>query len=154
MSKFIQNINITNRKAGFNFFITDSWEAGIVLTGTEIKAIRQGKANLNDAFCFFKNEDLWVKNLHISEYEDGGYSNHPPKRDRKLLLHRHQLRKIQSKLREKGVTLIPVRLYISDRGFAKLELGLARGKKLYDKRETIKQAEAKRELGRVMKRSR
>lgn len=154
MSKFTPNINITNRRAGFNFFITDSWEAGIILTGTEIKAIRQGKASLNDAYCFFKNEDLWVKNLHISEYDDGGYSNHAPKRDRKLLLHRHQLRKIQSKLKEKGVTLIPVRLYISDRGFAKLELGLARGKKLFDKRETIKQAEAKRELGRVMKRGR
>lgn len=154
MAKFIQNINITNRKAGFNYFISDSWEAGIILTGTEIKAIRQGKANLNDAYCYFKNDDLWVKNLHISEYDDGGYSNHAPKRDRKLLLHGHQLRKIQSKLREKGVTLIPVRLYISDRGFAKLELGLAKGKKLFDKRDTIKQAEAKRELGRVMKRSR
>ncbi len=122
-----------------------------MLTGTEIKAIRQGKANLNDAYCFFKDDDLWIKNLHISEYDDGGYSNHAPKRDRKLLLHRHQLRKMQSKLREKGVTVIPVRLYISDRGFAKLEIGLARGKKLYDKRETIKQAEAKREMGRLMK---
>ncbi len=122
-----------------------------MLTGTEIKAIRQGKANLNDAYCFFKDDDLWIKNLHISEYEDGGYSNHAPKRDRKLLLHRHQLRKMQSKLREKGVTVIPVRLYISERGFAKLEIGLARGKKLYDKRETIKQAEAKREMGRLMK---
>ena len=122
-----------------------------MLTGTEIKAIRQGKANLNDAYCFFKDDDLWIKNLHISEYEDGGYSNHTPKRDRKLLLHRHQLRKMHSKLREKGVTVIPVRLYISERGFAKLEIGLARGKKLYDKRETIKQAEAKREMGRLMK---
>ncbi|MFN8152894.1 MAG: SsrA-binding protein SmpB [Bacteroidia bacterium] len=152
MSKIASSINITNRKAGFNYFISETWEAGIVLTGTEIKSIRQGKANLSDAYCYFKNEDLWIKNLHISEYEDGGYNNHAPKRDRKLLLHGHQLRKIQSKLKEKGVTLIPVRLYLSDRGFAKLELGLARGKKLYDKRETIKQAEAKRELGRVMKR--
>ena len=122
-----------------------------MLTGTEIKAIRQGKANLNDAYCFFKDDELWIKNLHISEYDDGGYSNHAPKRDRKLLLHRHQLRKMQSKLREKGVTIIPVKLYLSDRGFAKLEIGLARGKKLYDKRETIKQAEAKREMGRMMK---
>lgn len=154
MSKIAATVNITNRKAGFNYFISDSWEAGIVLTGTEIKSIRQGKANLNDAYCYFKNEDLWIKNLHISEYEEGGYHNHAPKRDRKLLLHSYQLRKIQSKLREKGVTLIPVRLYLSDRGFAKLEIGLARGKKLYDKRETIKQAEAKRELGRVMKRDR
>lgn len=154
MSKIASNVNITNRKAGFNFFISDSWEAGIMLTGTEIKSVRQGKASLNDAYCYFKNDDLWIKNLHISEYEEGGYSNHAPKRDRKLLLHRHQLRKLQSKLKEKGVTLIPVRLYISERGFAKLELGLARGKKLFDKRETIKQAEAKREMGRVMKKSR
>lgn len=151
MSKVASTINITNRKAGFNYFITESWEAGIMLTGTEIKAIRQGKANLNDAYCFFKDDELWIKNLHISEYDDGGYSNHAPKRDRKLLLHRHQLRKMQSKLREKGVTIIPVKLYLSDRGFAKLEIGLARGKKLYDKRETIKQAEAKREMGRMMK---
>lgn len=154
MSKIASNVSITNRKAGFNFFISDSWEAGIMLTGTEIKSVRQGKASLNDAYCYFKNDDLWIKNLHISEYEEGGYSNHAPKRDRKLLLHRHQLRKLQSKLKEKGVTLIPVRLYISERGFAKLELGLARGKKLFDKRETIKQAEAKREMGRVMKKSR
>ena len=119
-----------------------------MLTGTEIKAIRQGKANLNDAYCFFKDDDLWIKNLHISEYDDGGYSNHAPKRDRKLLLHRHQLRKMQSKLREKGVTVIPVRLYISDRGFAKLEIGLARGKKLYDKRQSIKEKDVKRNLQR------
>lgn len=124
-----------------------------MLTGTEIKAVREGKANLTDAYCYFKNEELWIKNLHISAYDHGGYSNHPPRRERKLLLHRYQLRRIQSKLKEKGVTLIPVRMYFNERGFAKLELGLARGKKLYDKRESIKDAEAKRELGRVMKRS-
>jgi len=145
---------IVNRKAAFHFFISETWEAGIVLTGTEIKAIREGKANLADAYCLFKNEDLWVKNMHISAYEHGGYSNHSPKRERKLLLHRYQLRRIRAKLKERGITLIPVSLYINERGFAKLELGLARGKKLYDKRESIKAAESKRELGRVMKRSR
>lgn len=147
------SVNIINRKASFNYFITDTWEAGIVLTGTEIKSLREGKANLTDAYCFFKNEDLWIKNLHISAYEKGGYSNHPPRRERKLLLHKYQLRRLHAKLKEKGVTLIPVRLYTTERGFAKLELGLARGKKLYDKRDSIKDAEAKRELGRVMKRS-
>ena len=151
MSKIAATVNIVNRKASFNYFISDSWEAGIVLTGTEIKAIREGKANLVDAYCIFKNTELWVKNLHISAYEKGGYTNHAPREDRKLLLHRYQLKKILDKLKEKGVTLIPLRLYIEKRGFAKLELGLARGKKLYDKRDSLKDAEAKRELGRVMK---
>ena len=151
MSKIAATVNIVNRKASFNYFISDSWEAGIVLTGTEIKAIREGKANLVDAYCIFKNTELWVKNLHISAYEKGGYTNHAPREDRKLLLHRYQLKRILAKLKEKGVTLIPLRLYIEERGFAKLELGLARGKKLYDKRDSLKDAEAKRELGRVMK---
>ncbi len=151
MSKITATVNIVNRKASFNYFISDSWEAGIVLTGTEIKAIREGKANLVDAYCIFKNTELWVKNLHISAYEKGGYTNHAPREDRKLLLHRYQLKRILAKLKEKGVTLIPLRLYIEERGFAKLELGLARGKKLYDKRDSLKDAEAKRELGRVMK---
>ncbi|MFN0190201.1 MAG: SsrA-binding protein SmpB [Bacteroidia bacterium] len=151
MSKIAATVNIVNRKASFNYFISDSWEAGIVLTGTEIKAIREGKANLVDAYCVFKNTELWVKNLHISAYEKGGYTNHAPREDRKLLLHRYQLKRILAKLKEKGVTLIPLRLYIEARGFAKLELGLARGKKLYDKRDSLKDAEAKRELGRVMK---
>lgn len=151
MSKIAATVNIVNRKASFNYFISETWEAGIVLTGTEIKAIREGKANLVDAYCVFKNTELWVKNLHISAYEKGGYTNHTPREDRKLLLHRYQLKRILAKLKEKGVTLIPLRLYIEERGFAKLELGLARGKKLYDKRDSLKDAEAKRELGRVMK---
>lgn len=150
MSK-VQAVSISNRKASFHYFISETWEAGLILTGTEIKAIREGKANLNDAYCFFRDNELWVKYMHISAYEFGGYSNHEPKRDRKLLLHRHQLRKMQSKLREKGVTVIPVRCFINERGYAKLEIGLARGKKMFDKRETIKQAEAKREIGRMMK---
>jgi SsrA-binding protein len=148
--KHQQQVNIVNRRAAFNYFISDNVEAGIMLTGTEIKSIREGKANLTDAYCYFKDGELWVKNLHISPYDHGGYANHAARRDRKLLLHSKQLLKFISKIREKGVTIIPVRLYINERGFAKLEIGLARGKKLYDKRESLKQAEAKREIGRVL----
>jgi len=151
MSKIAATVNIVNRKASFNYFISDSWEAGIVLTGTEVKAVREGKANLTDAYCIFIKDELWIKNLHISTYDDGGYSNHAPRRERKLLLHRYQLKRILAKLKEKGVTLIPLRMYIEARGIVKLELGLARGKKMYDKRESIKDAEAKREVGRIMK---
>jgi SsrA-binding protein len=148
---FKQNINIVNRRASFNFFISDEVEAGIQLTGTEVKAIREGKANLSDSFCYFKNDELWIKNLHISPYEHGSYANHEAKRERKLLLHRHQLTKLQSKLKEKGVTIIPISILENERGLIKVRIGLARGKKLFDKRETLKKAEAKREMGRVMK---
>jgi len=148
---FKQNINIVNRRASFNFFISDEVEAGIQLTGTEVKSIREGKANLSDSFCYFKNDELWIKNLHISPYEHGSYANHEAKRERKLLLHRHQLTKLQSKLKEKGVTIIPISIQENERGLIKVRIGLARGKKLFDKRETLKKAEAKREMGRVMK---
>ncbi len=146
-----QKINIINRRAGFNFFISDEVEAGLQLSGTEVKAIREGKANLSDCFCYFKNDELWIKNLHISPYEHGSYANHEPKRERKLLLHRHQLTKLQSKLKEKGVTIIPISIQDNERGLIKIRIGLARGKKLFDKRETLKKAEAKREMGRAMK---
>lgn len=147
----VKNINIENRKASFNYFITGSYEAGIILTGTEIKSVREGKANLNDAWCYIKNEEVWIKNMHISEYEAGSYNNHLPKRERKLLLNRSEITKIMSKLREKGTTIVPTRLYINERGFAKLEIGIAKGKKMFDKRETMKEAEAKREMSRVKK---
>ncbi len=146
-----QKINIINRRAGFNFFISDEVEAGLQLSGTEVKAIREGKANLSDSFCYFKNEELWIKNLHISPYEHGSYANHEPKRERKLLLHRHQLTKLQSKLKEKGVTIIPISIQDNERGLIKIRIGIAKGKKLFDKRETLKKAEAKREMGRAMK---
>ena len=146
-----QKINIINRRAVFNFFISDEVEAGLQLSGTEVKAIREGKANLSDSFCYFKNDELWIKNLHISPYEHGSYANHEPKRERKLLLHRHQLTKLQSKLKEKGVTIIPISIQDNERGLIKIRIGLARGKKLFDKRETLKKAEAKREMWRVMK---
>jgi SsrA-binding protein len=146
-----KTINIENRKAGFNYFVAASYEAGIVLTGTEIKSVREGKANLNDAWCYLKNEELWIKNMHISEYDAGSYNNHLPKRERKLLLNRSELTKLTSRLREKGTTVVPLRLYINERGYAKLEIGIARGKKKFDKRESLKEAEAKREMSRVRK---
>lgn len=122
-----------------------------MLLGTEVKAIREGKANLTDSFCYFKNDELWLKNLHISPYEHGSYANHEAKRERKLLLHKKQLVKILSKVKEKGTTLIPVKLYENERGIIKIELGLAKGKKLFDKRESLKEAESKRDIDRAMK---
>jgi SsrA-binding protein len=144
-------VNIVNRKAGFNFFISDTYEAGILLTGTEIKSVRDAKASLGDAYCYFRNNELWIKNLHISEYDAGSYNNHIPRRERKLLLNRSELRKLLSKAKEKGTTIVPLRLYINERGYAKLEIGLARGKKKFDKRESMKTAEAKREMARNLK---
>ena len=149
MSK--DNIYIKNKKAYFEYFISDKYVAGIKLLGTEIKSIRQGKANLNDAFCTFIGDQLYVRNLHISEYSFGSFYNHEAKRDRVLLLNKKELKKLQTRGEEKGLTIIPLALFISDRGFAKLEIGLAQGKKLYDKRETMKERDSKVELGRIMK---
>lgn len=146
-----KEVNIINRKASFNYMISATYEAGIILTGTEIKSVREGKANLADAYCFLRNEELWVKNMHISEYTPGSYNNHIAKRERKLLLNRVELRKIASRTREKGTTIIPVRLYLNERGYAKLEIALAKGKKKFDKRESLKEAEAKIEMGRAKK---
>ena len=139
-------INIKNRKAEFEYFLSTKFTAGMVLTGTEIKAIRTGKANLTDSYCLFIGEEFWVRGLHISEYKAGSYNNHVPKRDRKLLLTKRELRKIQSKLNEKGTTVIPTLLFISENGYAKLEIAIARGKKMYDKRETLKEKEIRRSL--------
>ena len=122
-----------------------TYTAGIVLSGTEIKSIRAGKANLNDAYCSFENNELWVHNLHISQYSHGSYNNHEPKRDRKLLLNRKELRKIMSKLNDVGITVIPTLLWINDNGYAKLDIAIAKGKKKYDKRESIKEKDNRRE---------
>lgn len=119
-----------------------------MLTGTEIKSIREGKVNMNDGWCYFQKNDLWIKNLNISTYDKGTHYNHEPLRPRKLLLNKKELNKLQDKIKEKGLTVIPLRLFINDRGFAKLEIALAKGKKLHDKRDTIKEREAKREMGR------
>ena len=142
-------ISIRNRKAEFEYFLLAKYTAGIVLTGTEIKSIRAGKASFSDTYCGFVNNELWVHNLHISEYLAGSYNNHEPKRDRKLLLTKRELRKIQSKLNERGTTVIPTLLFINEKGYAKLEIALAKGKKMYDKRETIKEKDNRRAESRM-----
>jgi len=144
-------VNIRNKRASFDFHLLEKFTAGLQLTGTEIKSIRQGKASLNDAFCLFRKDELWVKNMHISEYEKGTYANHEPLRIRKLLLRKSELRKLDKKVREKGLTIIPLSVFISGRGFAKMEIALAKGKKVHDKRESIREKDTKRELDRVMK---
>jgi SsrA-binding protein len=142
-------INIVNKKASFEYHLMDFYEAGLQLTGTEIKSIREGKAGLTEAYCTFIKNELFIKNMHVAEYTHGTHYNHEPKRTRKLLLNKNELKKLLSKTKEKGLTIIPVKLFINERGFAKVEIALAKGKKVYDKRESIKQ----RELGRELKRS-
>ncbi|MBR6130981.1 MAG: SsrA-binding protein SmpB [Bacteroidales bacterium] len=137
-------IAIKNRKAEFQYFLLTSFTAGIVLTGTEIKSIRAGKANITDAYCSFVNGELWVHNMHVSEYAAGSYNNHLPKRDRKLLLNKKEIKKLLVKLHERGFTIVPTLLWINEKGYAKLDISLARGKKLYDKRESIKEKDERR----------
>ena len=141
-----QSIDIKNKKAQFEYFLLDIFTAGIQLTGTEIKSLREGKASLTDAYCMFKGDELFVINLHISEYKFGSHYNHEPKRDRKLLLNRRELKKILTKTKEKGFTVIPTLLYINENGLAKLEIAIAKGKKLYDKRESLKIKDNRREM--------
>jgi SsrA-binding protein len=139
---------IKNKKAGFEFNFLQTYTAGIMLTGTEVKSIRSGKANFSDSYCVLMNGDLFLKNMHISEYKEGSYNNHEPKRIRKLLLNREELRKIESKLKEKGTTVVPVRLFFNERGIAKIEVAVAKGKKLFDKRESMKEKDLRRQLSR------
>jgi SsrA-binding protein len=146
------DLNIRNKKAYFEYHILEEFVAGVKLLGTEIKSIREGKANINDAFCAFLNEQLYVRNMHIAEYSHGSFYNHEAKRDRVLLLNKKELNRLKAKTEEKGFTIIPLKMFISDRGYAKLLIGLAQGKKLYDKRESLKERDAKIELQRVMKR--
>ena len=146
-----KQIEIVNRKSKFEYHFIDEYEAGIVLNGTEIKSIRAGHAHLSDAYCFFKNEELYVRNLFIREYKFATYFNHDPLRPRKLLLKKVELRKLEKKVKERGFTIVPYRLFISDRGYAKLEIALAQGKKSYDKRQTIKERDNKRQLARIKK---
>ena len=147
----VKNIRIKNKRVSWEYFLTDKLVAGIVLTGTEIKSIREGKANLSDSFCVFEEGELFVRAMHISEYSYGTYNNHLAKRDRKLLLTARELKKLNIKVKEKGMTLVPVTLFINDRGLAKLEIALARGKHFYDKRENLKEKDTKREMDRHMK---
>lgn len=146
------DLNIRNKKVYFEYHILDKYVAGIKLLGTEIKSIRDGKANLNDAFCTFMDDQLYIRNMHIAEYSHGSFYNHESKRDRVLLLNKKELKKLKEKGEEKGFTIVPLQLFINERGFAKLEIGLAQGKKSFDKRETIKERESKIELDRAMKR--
>ena len=141
-------VNIKNRKASFEYQFIDKYIAGIMLLGTEIKSIRNNQANISDAHCVFIEDELFVRNLHIAEYRNGGHNNHEPKRERKLLLNRQELGKMIGKVKEKGMSVIPIRLFINDKGKAKLEIALAKGKKIYDKRESIKEKDQKRDIAR------
>jgi SsrA-binding protein len=147
-----QDLYIKNKRAYFEYSILDKYVAGIKLLGTEIKSIREGKANLADAFCTFIDGQLYVRNLHISEYSHGSFYNHEAKRDRVLLLNKKELKKLLTRGEEKGLTIVPLAIFISDRGFAKLEIGLAQGKKTFDKRETMKERDTKIEMDRALKR--
>ncbi len=147
----MQKIESRNKKASFQYFLLDTFVAGMQLLGTEIKAISEGKANLADAYCIFAGNEMFVKNLHIAEYSHGSYANHEPGRVRKLLLNKRELKKIQFKLKEKGLTIVPVSLFVNERGLAKLEISIAKGKKLFDKRDTIKTKDVKRQLDRIKK---
>jgi len=142
-------INIKNRKASFEYQFIATFVAGISLVGTEIKSIRDNKANISDAHCVFVDDELFVRNLHIAEYNSGGYINHEPKRERKLLLNRQELNKMLGKVKGKGNSIIPIRLFINEKGKAKLEIALAKGKKVYDKRESIKEKDQKRDMDRI-----
>ena len=145
-------INIKNKRASFDYEFVDTYTAGIVLTGTEIKSIRMGKASLVDTFCYFIRGELWVKNMHIAEYFYGSYNNHTARRDRKLLLNRKELRKLARDSQAPGFTIVPTRLFINEKGLAKLVIALAKGKKQFDKRETLKEKDARREMDRAFKR--
>ena len=144
-------IEIKNKRASYQYYLMDDYTAGMVLTGTEIKSIRDGRVNLSDAYCVFIGNELFVRQMHISEYRFGSYLNHPAKRDRKLLLTARELRKLQNKIKERGFTIVPTMLFVDSRGYAKLNISLARGKKFFDKRETLKAKDSRREMDRARK---
>ncbi len=141
-------MELSNKKAYFEFYIEDKYVAGMVLKGTEIKSLRAGKASFNDSYCIFDKGELFVKSLHISEYAFGTYINHEPLQERKLLLNKRELKKLESKIKEKGYSIIPLKIYLNEKGFFKMEIGLGKGKKIYDKRETIKERESDRDVKR------
>lgn len=150
-TKILNKVNIENRRAKFDYQFLEKLVAGMVLTGTEIKSIREGKAGLVDSYCYFRNNELFIKNMHIAEYSEGTHYNHEPGRERKLLLSKMELNKLQKKMKDQGLTIIPVKLFISDTGYAKLEIALAKGKKEFDKRESIKERDVKREIMRKVR---
>ncbi|HTN06887.1 SsrA-binding protein SmpB [Agriterribacter sp.] len=139
---------IRNRSAYYEYHIDDKYVAGLVLTGTEVKSLREGRASFNDSYCFFHSGELWIKSLHIAEYSHGTYHNHEPLRERKLLLHKKELKKLETKLKEKGYTIVPLSIFFNEKGLVKIEIGLGKGKKLHDKRESIKARDSEREIKR------
>ena len=149
-------INIRNKRASFDYEFIEEYnagiDAGIVLTGTEIKSIRAGKASLVDSYCYFHRGELWVKGMNIAEYKLGTYYNHQEKRERKLLLTKKELVKLEKKVKESGLTIVPIRVFLNEKGYAKVRIALAKGKKEYDKRESLKAKDAKKEMDRAMKR--
>ncbi len=149
-----KNIEIKNRKARFEYEILDTYTAGIVLAGTEIKAIRMGKASIAESFCEFQNNELWIVNMNVQEYSHATYFNHNPKQERKLLLNRNELKKLYKDVTNSGNTIIPLKLFVNNRGLAKITIALAKGKKLYDKRETIRDRDNKKRLDQIKKMSR
>jgi SsrA-binding protein len=142
---------IKNGNAYHTYFIEDKYDAGMVLTGTEVKSIREGKVSFADSYCIFQKGELWIKSMHIAEYRFGTTNNHQAVHDRKLLLNKRELRKLENKIKEKGYTIVPLRIFFNEKGFAKLEIGLGKGKKLFDKRETLKQRDTEREMKRYLK---
>lgn len=148
-NRFSNNIQIKNKKASFEFSFLDKYEAGIMLKGTEIKSLREGKASIQEAYCFFRKNELYVKGLHISPYTQASFFTHESARDRKLLLKKKEIEKLKQKSEEKSLTIIPLRFYINSRGLAKVEIALAKGKKLYDKRDDLKKKDQKRELEKI-----
>lgn len=145
-------INIRNKRASFDYEFIEEYNAGIVLSGTEIKSIRAGKASLVDSYCYFHRGELWVKGMNIAEYKLGTYYNHQEKRERKLLLTKKELVKLEKKVKESGLTIVPIRVFLNEKGYAKVRIALAKGKKEYDKRESLKAKDAKKEMDRAMKR--
>lgn len=152
--KISSSVNIQNRRARFDYLILDRYSAGIVLTGTEIKSIRTGKASLTDSFCYINNGEVWMKNSYIAPYERGSYLNHSARRDRKLLLNRREINRLVADSRSPGFSIVPLRIYLSERGLAKVEIALCRGKKEYDKRASLREQQDKREIQRIMKSAR
>jgi SsrA-binding protein len=148
VAKISNTVNIENRKAKFDYQFLDTYTAGLVLKGTEIKSIREGKAGLADSYCYFKNDELYIRNFHIAEYEDASFYSHDPLRERKLLLSRQELNKLLRKVKDQGLTIIPFKLFINEKGFAKLNIALAKGKKSFDKRDDIKKKDLEREMNR------
>jgi SsrA-binding protein len=144
-------MEIKNRSAYYEYFIDDKYVAGMVLTGTEVKSLRAGRASFNDSYCLINKGELWIKSLHIAEYSHGTVNNHDPLRERKLLLQKREIKKIENKLKEKGHTIVPLRIFFTDKNLLKIEIGLGKGKKLYDKRESIKQKDVDREMKRYVK---